>query len=150
MSPQQEVELVYPAMKVKEKYAITVPRNPDDFGPVEDIVNTMRVVAENFMPQREADEVLDEGMGCLSQTRRAWKKEQPSAFFKGIEAYNAIITKLKAEGKIEAHLRQTQRLAPDLFDHIINQTYARTVALEVDSLRGYEGRILGDWSGELD
>lgn len=137
-SERQETELVYPALEVQEKYAITVHRNPDEFAPVDEMVRTIELVARDYLPPAESQEILDESTGYLSNLKRAWKKSEPKAFYQAIDTINALMKRLKAEGKIEEHIRDTTRLDFELIEHILSQTYARTVALDVESLRKYE------------
>jgi [histone H3]-lysine79 N-trimethyltransferase len=138
-STQQEVSLYYPALSTPETYCITVNKDPDNFQPANDIVCTIELIAKNFLPADKAELVLVDGPeGILHKIKRAWKKSEPQEFFAAVERFNRFIQPLRKDGVLERVLKKSTTLSFDLIEHILGQSYARTVALDVDELRKYE------------
>ena len=115
-----------------------VPKDNDDFRPIDDIVQVIETVADNYVPADEADEFNNETNGIRRRLRRALAVTSESQFLQAIDDYNKAITRLRDSGSLAQHLDSTQRIGLPWVERILNQIYARTVSPRVESLRQYE------------
>lgn len=153
-----EILLQYPSASLKERYAISglvipitqsncsircrynlvVPRDKDDFKPIDDIVHVIDTVSENYIPESEADLFNNESTGIKRRLRRALAHSSETEFREAVADYNREIERLRRSGAIAKHLDATHRLNLPLVERILTQIYARTVSPRVESLRQYE------------
>lgn len=115
-----------------------VPKDNDDFRPIDDVVQTIETVADNYVPADEADEFNNETTGIRRRLRRALAVASESQFLQAIDDYNTAIARLRDSGSLAKHLDSTQRIGLPWVERILNQIYARTVSPRVESLRQYE------------
>lgn len=133
-----EILLQYPSASPKERYQLVVPRDKDDFNPLDDIVRVVEVVSQNYIPEDEADVFNNESTGIKRRIRRALAHASEAEFREAIADYNSAIERLRLSGSIAKHLDATQRLDLPLVERILTQIYSRTVSPRVESLRQYE------------
>ncbi|KAJ9200767.1 hypothetical protein DTO164E3_3917 [Paecilomyces variotii] len=133
-----DVWLQYPGASQKERYQLIVPRDKDDFRPLDDIVQVIEMVSQNYVPDDERDVFDNDSTGIKRRVRRALAHGSESDFRDAIADYNSIVEQLKRNGSIAKHLDSIQRLTLPLVERILTQTYSRTVSPRVESLRQYE------------
>lgn len=133
-----EILLQYPSASLKERFNLVVPRDNDDFKPIDDIVHVIDIVSENYIPESEADFFNNESTGIKRRLRRALAHSSETEFREAVASYNREIERLRRSGAIAKHLDATHRLNLPLVERILTQIYARTVSPRVESLRRYE------------
>ncbi|WEW60991.1 Nucleosomal histone H3-Lys79 methylase [Emydomyces testavorans] len=132
------IMLRYPGAAQKERYQLVVPRDNDGFKPLDDIVQVIEIISQNYIPKERSAHFEDESTGLLRRLRRALGHASLTEFLDGIEAYNETIKRLRRDGSISRHLDMQHVLALPLVERILTQVYSRTVSPRVDSLRQYE------------
>lgn len=120
------------------RFNLVVPRDNDDFKPIDDIVHVIDIVSENYIPESEADFFNNESTGIKRRLRRALAHSSETEFREAVASYNREIERLRRSGAIAQHLDATHRLNLPLVERILTQIYARTVSPRVESLRRYE------------
>ncbi|KAL1990851.1 hypothetical protein VTN49DRAFT_5854 [Thermomyces lanuginosus] len=133
-----EVELQYPSAMPPERYQLVVPRDRDDFKPLDDIIQVFEVVALHYIPEEELDEFENESRGLKRRIRRAVAHQSASEFREVITDYNNVVRRLVRNGSIAKQLDEKHALPLPLVERILTQIYARTVSPRVGSLRQYE------------
>ncbi|KAJ5568510.1 hypothetical protein N7450_010996 [Penicillium hetheringtonii] len=134
----KEILLQYPSASQKEKFDCVVPRDSADFRPIDDIVQVVETVSDNYIPSEEADEFNNETTGIRRRLRRALAVASETQFRDAVDDYNKAIERLRISGRIAKQLDATQRIGLPWVERILIQTYARTVSPRVESLRQYE------------
>ncbi|OJJ50952.1 hypothetical protein ASPZODRAFT_11797 [Penicilliopsis zonata CBS 506.65] len=130
--------LQYPSASQKERFHLVVPRDNEDFKPIDDIVQVIEMVGDYYVAEEDADAFNNETTGFKRRLRRALAHVSGAEFRETVSDYNDTIERLRANGSIAKRLDSTHRLDLPLVERILNQTYARTVSPRVDSLRQYE------------
>ncbi|KAJ5107051.1 hypothetical protein N7456_003726 [Penicillium angulare] len=133
-----KILLQYPSASQKERYDCMVPRDNDDFRPIDDIVQVIESVSDNYIPEEEASEFNDETTGIKRRLRRALAVVSESQFREAVQDYNKAIDRLRTSGSLARHLDQVHRIGLPWVERILTQIYARTVSPRVESLRQYE------------
>ncbi|KAJ5587359.1 uncharacterized protein N7459_003124 [Penicillium hispanicum] len=155
-----EIHLQYPSASQKERYAsysfiyrigdtkkltfglirfgCVAPRDNDDFRPIDDIVQVIETVSDNYIPSGDVEEFNHETTGIRRRLRRALAVTSETQFREAVHDYNKAIDRLRSDGSLAKHLDSTQRISLPWVERILNQTYVRTVSPRVESLRQYE------------
>lgn len=152
-----DVLLQYPSAARKERYAISVPnccrlgminlcfrynlvipRDHDESRPIDDIVQVVEIISQNYIPEDEADEFNNESTGIKRRLRRALAHKSEHEFRETVADYNRAVERLRLSGSIAKRLDATTRLPLPLVERILTQIYSRTVSPRVESLRQYE------------
>ncbi|KAK1146101.1 Nucleosomal histone H3-Lys79 methylase [Aspergillus melleus] len=133
-----EISLQYPSASPKERYNLVVPRDNDDFKPIDDIFSVVDIVSQTHIPEDEADEFNNESTGIKRRLRRALAQGSEKDFRQVVTDYNHAIERLRRSGSIAKKLDSTHRLNLPLVERILTQIYSRTVSPRVESLRQYE------------
>lgn len=133
-----EVLLQYPSASQKERFQLVVPRDNDDFKPIDDIVQVIEVASQHYIPEEEADEFNDESTGIKRRLRRALAHASEAEVRETVDDYNKAIERFRRNGSIAKKLDATTRLSLPHVERILNQIYSRTVSPRVESLRQYE------------
>ncbi|KAB8199917.1 Histone methylation protein DOT1 [Aspergillus parasiticus SU-1] len=133
-----EIFLQYPSVSPKERYNLVVPRDKDDFRPIDDIFQVIETVSQNYIPEDEADYFDNESTGIKRRLRRALAHASEAEFRNVVTDYNDAIERLRRDGSIAQKLDSTHRLNLPLVERILTQIYSRTVSPRVESLRQYE------------
>jgi H3 lysine-79-specific histone-lysine N-methyltransferase len=115
-----------------------VPREEDDFKPLDDIVQVVEMVSQNYIPESEENIFNDESTGLKRKLRRALIRASRVEFQDAVREYNKTIDRLRRDGTIAKHLDQMHSLSLPLVERILTQIYSRTVSPRVSSLRQYE------------
>ncbi|KAG0367694.1 Nucleosomal histone H3-Lys79 methylase [Gamsiella multidivaricata] len=143
------VALQYPGKDAREKFILMKPflsrsktesDDKDEYNPIEDLIQTVRIIMEHFFRPEQSKELFgtsDEGL-YRNLTKFKVRKDGPQ-FLKAVEDFNAIMKKQKATGTVQEYLQQYgHRLPYDLVVHILQQVYSRTVAARASKLNQYE------------
>ncbi|KAL4968826.1 histone methyltransferase DOT1 [Aspergillus stella-maris] len=133
-----EILLQYPSATPKERYEVVVPRDNDEFKPLDDIVQVIETVSQAYIPEDELDEFNDETTGIKRKIRRALARSSEVEFRDSVNEYNKAISRLRDNGSIAKKLDATHRLTLPHVERILTQIYSRTVSPRVESLRQYE------------
>ncbi|KAI9871919.1 MAG: Nucleosomal histone H3-Lys79 methylase [Pleopsidium flavum] len=130
--------LQYPSASQQERYNLVVPREHDEFKPLDEIIQVIDLVSRNYLPSAEIDVFTDDTDGILRRLKRAIFRQSVQEFRDVIQEYNGIITRRRLDGTISAKLDSTHNLELPLIERLLTQTYSRTVSPRVKSLRQYE------------
>lgn len=120
------------------RFDCMVPKDNDDFRPIDDIVQVVETVSSNYIPSEEEAFFNDETTGVKRRLRRALAVASQSQFREAVDDYNKTIERLRNSGSLAKHLDATQRIGLPWVERILIQIYARTVSPRVESLRQYE------------
>ncbi|OGM41516.1 putative histone H3 methyltransferase [Aspergillus bombycis] len=133
-----EIFLQYPSASPKERYNLVVPRDKDDFRPIDDIFQVIETVSQHYIPEDEVGYFDNESTGIKRRLRRALAHASETEFRNVVTDYNDAIERLRRDGSIAKKLDSTHRLNLPLVERILTQIYSRTVSPRVESLRQYE------------
>jgi H3 lysine-79-specific histone-lysine N-methyltransferase len=120
------------------RFELVRPVESEDFNPLEDIMQTIEHVGIHYLSTEQATMILDETTGILRKMKRAITRGQGQLFLDQLTVFNDYIQSFRENGDISKHLDLIHRPSLALIERILNQTYARTVSLKVESLRKYE------------
>ncbi|GAB1214493.1 Nucleosomal histone H3-Lys79 methylase [Aspergillus terreus] len=120
------------------RYNLVVPRDKDDFRPIDDIFQVIDIVSQHYVPEEEAGVFNNESTGIKRKLRRALAHSSETDFRQVVADYNDTIERLRRDGTIAKKLDSTHRLTLPLVERILTQIYSRTVSPRVESLRQYE------------
>ena len=120
------------------RYNLVFPRDEDDFRPINEIIQVIETVSENYVPENEADEFTNESTGINRRLRRALVHVSETEFRQAVTDYNDAVERLRLNGSIARRLDETKRLNLSLVERILNQIYSRIVSPRVEKLRQYE------------
>lgn len=133
------VGLHYPGIPDQERFQVVQNSDPDEFDPVAEIITTMEQVAHHLVPPNIADEILSEVSGGLVyRLRRSLKHGDGQQFLDHIRSYNELVRQLRRDGTFKRNISAMMTIPFPLVEHILMQSYARTVALEVEGLKDYQ------------
>ncbi|KAF9966657.1 Nucleosomal histone H3-Lys79 methylase [Mortierella alpina] len=143
------VSLEYPGKDSKEKFTLMKPflsrskaesDDKDEYNPIEDLVQTVRIIMEYFFDPRQYRALFGSPTEGLYRSLTKYKNRKDGAqFLKAVEDFNVIMRKQKAQGTIQEYLKQYgHRLPYDLVVHLLQQVYSRTVAARASKLNQYE------------
>jgi len=128
-----------------ERYMLVQHRDSDEFSPIGDITATIQMVAEQLLSPKHRIPILCEDVeadGVILKIRRAMRRGDPKLLEEAIEKYNKLIRTYRKSGVFQKNIEKLGKSGmgiPLAFsEHILAQSYARSVALEVDALRKYE------------
>lgn len=120
------------------RFQLVVPRDNDDFKPIDDIVQVIEVAAQHYIPEEESDEFNNESTGIKRRLRRALAHASEAEVRETVDDYNKAIERLRRNGSIAKKLDAMTRLSLPHVERVLNQIYSRTVSPRVESLRQYE------------
>lgn len=115
-----------------------MPRDNDDFRPIDDIIQVIEVISQNYIPEDESDEFNNDSTGLKRRLRRALAHASEAEVRETVDEYNHTIDRYRRSGSIARKLDATNRLSLPLVERILTQIYSRTVSPRVESLRQYE------------
>ena len=111
---------------------------PDDFKPIEDIVEVMHKITEHYLPPAKRHLFDNESTGYPQRLSRAVKRQSEEEIRIIIEEWNDALSRFRDDGTIIKVLDSYKHLDSKLVERILTQTYSRTVSPRVSSLREYE------------
>lgn len=121
------------------RYQLVKHIDADEFNPLVDILTTMEHVAKYLLTAPHSDEIFPETSGGIVYSlRRAHKRGDATEFQEGLEKYNKLLRRCRKDGTFKTNIANMKVLPFSLVEHILAQTYARTVAPKVDTLKEYE------------
>ncbi|KAF9546537.1 Nucleosomal histone H3-Lys79 methylase [Mortierella hygrophila] len=143
------VSLEYPGKDSREKFTLMKPflsrsktesDDKDEYNPIDDLVQTVRVIMEHFFTPEQYKKLFGTASEGLHRSLTKYKTRKDGAqFLKAVEEFNQIMRKQKSLGVIQEHVRQYgHRLPYDLVVHLLQQMYSRTVAARASKLNQYE------------
>ncbi|KAF9956071.1 Nucleosomal histone H3-Lys79 methylase [Mortierella alpina] len=143
------VSLEYPGKDSKEKFTLMKPflsrsktesDDKDEYNPIEDLVQTVRIIMEHFFAPQQYKTLFGSATEGLYRSLTKYKNRKDGAqFLKAVEDFNVIMREQKAQGTIQDYVKQYgHRLPYDLVVHLLQQVYSRTVAARASKLNQYE------------
>jgi H3 lysine-79-specific histone-lysine N-methyltransferase len=113
--------------------------DPDEFDPMAEIISTMEKLADHFVPPEIADEIHSETSGgIVYRMRRSLKHGDAPKFLDQLKAYNELVRQCRRNGTFKKRIAGMVTIPFPLVEHILQQSYARTVALGVEGLKDYQ------------
>ena len=119
-------------------FLLVQPKEIGDYDPIADIVSTVNLVLERYLPAQVSAPFLDPSTGLVFRLRRAYNHVDLASFQAAMEEFNAVITANLVSSTIADALDSTYTVATSLTERILAQIYSRTVSPQVDKLRRYE------------
>ncbi len=138
------IELQYPSASQRERYQLVQGKAADDFKPLDEIIQVISTVAENYLLPSQAEKLTDEASGILRDLKRArlrgYKGDAgaQTRYVAAVNKYNTLLDGLRHDGSIQQNLDQSHSLKLPLVETILQQIYARTVSPLIHTLRAYE------------
>ncbi|KAI9831335.1 MAG: hypothetical protein M1819_005109 [Sarea resinae] len=134
-----DIQIRYPSAGPVERYQLVHPREHDDFNSLEDIIQTVSLVLDHYLPASLSEKYTDDSNGITRRLKRAISHNSETEFRAVLTEYNTLIHQSVLNGTIASHLDTVPSPLPlPLIERILTQTYARTVSPRVTSLRQYE------------
>ncbi|KAI9890102.1 MAG: Nucleosomal histone H3-Lys79 methylase [Vezdaea aestivalis] len=127
-----------PGTSKAEEFDLVAPTELDDFQPLEDIVETIKTIGRYYLPDSESSVILDETSGIVRKLDKARRSRKGPAFKAAVHSFNSLLADLQDRQIISKTIDALSRPPLPLIERILNQSYARTVSLKVESLRKYE------------
>lgn len=152
------VSLQYPSRSPKEKFQLKRPRSEEDYKPMEDIAETIKLICEYYLPDELRKKIADEegNSRFYRGLLRAWACESTEDFEDTVLDFNDFLKPLVSDGTIQRELTRQTRMPLPWVKRILDQTYARTVSPRVDTLKAYKngsdnvyGELLPDFVSEI-
>ena len=141
------VELQYPGSFLREKYNFVRSRDREDYSPVNDIIDVVKKVAQNYV-RGDMSLILDDPQQYgiaqnleFARNRALHKPPKPgqqAKFLQALNQYNDIITNLRKNGSIGRGIDSLRPMPFLLIDTIMEQCYARTVSPHARLTQQYE------------
>jgi [histone H3]-lysine79 N-trimethyltransferase len=138
------IELQYPSASQSERYQMVQGKANDDFKPLDEIIQVISTVAENYLLSSQAETITDEASGLSRDLKRARLRGHrgeagaQTKYVAAVGKYNALLNTLRKDGSIQKNLDQVHSLKLPLVETILQQIYARTVSPNIHTLRAYE------------
>ena len=146
-SESKEIFLQYPSASQKEKYELVIPKSSDDFKSLEDIREVMETVIAHYLTMDAADALTNDSTGLIRRVKRASQRQAGSEYADCIQEWNDTLNEFREDGTIERVMSEWKTVDLSLCERILEQTYARTVSLEVNELKRYtngEDNVYGE------
>ena len=148
MNPElKEVFLQYPSASQKENYELVIPKSSDDFKSLEDIREVMETVISYYLTADAAEALTNDSTGLVRRVKRASQRQAGSEYTDFIQEWNDTLNEFIEDGSIERVMSEWKAVDLSLCERILEQTYARTVSLEVNELKKYtngEDNVYGE------
>lgn len=143
------VGLHYPGIADQEAYQLVEHSDPDEHNPVIEIIESMELVATYLLPPELARDVHSSASGTMVyRMRRGLKDGDRDKFFENLKTYNQLVRKARRDGTFKKRIAAMTYIPSRLVEHILGQSYARTVALQVEGLKDYQA-FTNEVYGEL-
>ncbi|KAF1971089.1 DOT1-domain-containing protein [Bimuria novae-zelandiae CBS 107.79] len=134
------VSLQYPSSSKPERFVLSIPRDPENFNPLEDIYCSIEEIVQHYLPADLAAELSSEADGTVRLLKRAVFKNEPDDFANTIDKFNKIIQKNVANGTIASVLDSKHAVPLSLVKRITDQVYSRTVSPFAHLLKKVKGK----------
>ncbi|CCX31210.1 Similar to Histone-lysine N-methyltransferase, H3 lysine-79 specific; acc. no. Q4WVH4 [Pyronema omphalodes CBS 100304] len=131
--------LHYPGIADQEKFDLVHNADPDEFEPLAEILTTMELVSSHLCPPAVSDLIHSETSGgIVYRMRRGLKHGDSVKFLENLRSYNQLIRENRRNGTFKRIIGGMSQVPFPLVEHILQQSYARTVALQVEKLQEYK------------
>lgn len=135
----ETISLTYPGKGRPERFELKWPKQgPDEYKPFDDMKETIKFVAEYYLPPHLREQNTDDSSGLERRLNRAWQRQSASEWVSVCDEYNRLVAQLTEDGSIQRVLEDQQSLDLELVKRILDQIYSRTVSLKVEKLRAYK------------
>ncbi|WFD33894.1 [histone H3]-lysine(4) N-trimethyltransferase [Malassezia cuniculi] len=154
------VTLEYPA-DAREEYLLLTPDDPDEYDPIAELLNVVRVVATHYVPPEQQplfglDEIdagpksdllaaaratPEDGEPILRSFSKARNRRNGALFVSTVERYNSQIRQLRDSGLLCDTITRVGKetgVPSEVWKTMQEQVYSRVVAAHVDRLKRYE------------
>ncbi|TIA80544.1 hypothetical protein E3P98_02621 [Wallemia ichthyophaga] len=136
-----------------EEYALAVPKNRDNYSPIHDLVDTIKILIAWFIPPQsrglfgntetyhsstQSSTSSETSTSILRLLQRSFNRRQGKLFIDAIDQFNREFQQLVQTDQITKHLESLQGIHPQVWTHITTQSYQRIVGPRVADLRHYE------------
>lgn len=138
------IELQYPSASQRERYQLVQGKASDDFKPLDEIIQVISTVAENYLLRSQAENITSESGGSLRELKRARLRGHrgeagaQTKYVAAVDRYNTHLDALRKSGLIQENLDRLHSLKLPWVETILQQIYARTVSPHIHTLRAYE------------
>lgn len=132
------VDLHYPGGAHPERFALVIPKKVDGYAPLHDISESIEQTLENFFPESERKQHLDDMTGISRNLRKAVNRQDLDAYKDTIAQFNKLVQDAQADGSMERELDGMHSLSFSLVERILDQVTVRTVSPQSEKLRHYE------------
>jgi H3 lysine-79-specific histone-lysine N-methyltransferase len=102
------------------------------------MVQTMHKIIEHYLPGSEQSRLDNETTGLPQRLSRAINKKSEAQVTAVMDEWNAEMTRLRKDGTIAQTLDKVESINSEWAERIINQTFSRTVSLNLKYLHQYE------------
>ena len=112
----------------------------DKIDAVEASIRIVRLVAENYLTEEEAEPFTNQTTGLIRRLEKASNRnvQDLMGFKSTLQEYNKTILQLVEDDVVSKNLDKRHELPRHLVDFILDQIYDRTVAPQVELLSKYE------------
>ncbi|KAI9729011.1 MAG: Nucleosomal histone H3-Lys79 methylase [Chrysothrix sp. TS-e1954] len=133
-----QVFLQYPGASQREVFSLVTPSAKNEFSPLDEIVRVMQTTLEHYLPSSKAKALLDGSTGLEYRLKRAWRHLNKLDLVAVINEYNDTIENAREDGTSAHALDEMEHLPLPLLELILDQISARTVSLQIETLKKYE------------
>ncbi|KAF2438595.1 DOT1-domain-containing protein [Karstenula rhodostoma CBS 690.94] len=134
------VMLQYPSPSAPERFQLSLPKDPSNFNPLDDIYYTIEEIVQHYLPVDLATELSSEADGTVRLLKRAAFKNQPDEFKRIVESFNATMKK-KLDDRTIANVLDSKHAIPlSIVKRILAQVYWRTVSPYAYLLKRVKGK----------
>lgn len=134
------VLLQYPSPSAPERFQLSLPKDPSNFNPLDDIYYTIEEIVQHYLPVDLATELSSEADGTVRLLKRAAFKNQPDEFKRIVESFNTTIKK-KLDDRTIANVLDSKHAIPlSIVKRILAQVYWRTVSPYAYLLKRVKGK----------
>ena len=143
----REIFLQYPSASQKEKYELVIPKSSDDFKSLEDIREVMETIITHYLTAEAAESLTNDSTGLIRRVKRASQRQAGTEYTDHIQEWNDVLNEFREDGSIEKVIDEWKTVDLSLCERILEQTYARTVSLQVNELKKYtngEDNVYGE------
>lgn len=152
-----DIQLQYPSQCPRERYvqpglflsspaSIADPRRfqlvwaKDKIDAIEASIKVVRLVAENYLDETEAEPFTNHTTGLIRRLEKASNRnvQDLMGFKAALSEYNETLLQLVEDGVVSKNIDARHELPRHLAAYILDQVYDRTVAPHVDLLAKYE------------
>ncbi|KAJ3309281.1 Nucleosomal histone H3-Lys79 methylase [Boothiomyces sp. JEL0838] len=135
----ETITLEYPGRDCREEFLLAISNSPDEYAPITDIYNTVQLIASECLPKGTVNNFGDSRIGIIRNIMKACHKQITADLKDGMLAFNAVMLELKDSGVFDNCEIKGPPASFDLITHILEQSYARSIAPKSHLLNHYEG-----------
>ena len=120
------------------RFPLVIPYSSHEHSPLQDIYLTTQYVVKYCVPKCLREKFGDEKEGILRNIMKACHRRDVDLLKSAISDFNTLLVELKSQGVFAQEEATGISAGYSLVCHILEQSYARTVAPDADSLRDYK------------